>query len=254
MSSDPIRNLPSPVENAGTIAKLVTGVAAAFTAVWYPEAGIAGAVLPFIIDHYVERPRKILLEELKKGNIQDLSAEQVAPLCPMTYKFLEAAKEGECEHNLRILAAYLVGELKQKAADDPAARFSRMVRRVEGLSDIDLKVMSLIDISDSTTVRTSTDEGTERTRPFVGANFLKNSQHNKWGLTRTDIQESIQDLAGRGFLIPDGATRLSKSEEYYRGSQAFLDLMERARDHIARPDVTDDSAAAPETRPRAAAT
>lgn len=230
MSSDPINNLPSPVESAGTIAKLVTSVAFAFTAVWYPEAGIAGAVLPFIIDRYVNRPKHILLEELKKGNIQDLSAEQFAPLCPMTYKFLEAAKEGEHERNLRILAAYLVGELKQKTGDEAAAKFSRMVRCVEGLSDIDLKVMALIDIWLSTIVKPPTDEDTGRARAFVSSTGLKDSLHNKWGLTRANIQDSIQDLAGRGFLIPDGASRMSKSEELYRPSQTFFDLMDRARD------------------------
>ena len=188
MSAQSKENLPSPVENAGMVAKLVTGVATAFTAVWYPEAGILGAILPIVIDHYVERPKQLLLRMLKEGQIQDLSAEQLAPLVPMTYKFFEAAKEGEYARNLRILAAYLTGELKQKLPD-AAGNFSRMVRRVEGLSETDLKVMVLIDTSLATITKTSTDEGSEREPPFVAATALKNSPHNRWGLTRTDIEE-----------------------------------------------------------------
>ena len=42
----------------------------------------------------------------RNGNVRDLSHEQIVPFMPMAYKFFEAAKEGEYEHNLRILAAF----------------------------------------------------------------------------------------------------------------------------------------------------
>jgi hypothetical protein len=51
---------------------------------------------------------------------------------------LRGGKAGEYEHNLRILAQYLTGELKQEEPE--AAHFARMVRRVERVSRTDLKV------------------------------------------------------------------------------------------------------------------
>jgi hypothetical protein len=113
-----------------------------------------------------------------------------------------------------------------------AASFSRMVRRVEGLSQVDLKVMTLIEASLTSIVRSSTDQGSDRERPFVAASSLSGSPANKWALTRFEIQESLVDLAARGFLVPDGGTRLSKGEEYYFASRSFLDLMGRVRDGI----------------------
>jgi hypothetical protein len=37
----------------------------------------------------------LLLKALQKGDIRDLSVEQLTPFVPMAYKVLEAAKEGE---------------------------------------------------------------------------------------------------------------------------------------------------------------
>lgn len=222
--------LPVATENAADVAKLVTGVAMAFAGIFFPPAAIGAAVLPIAIDRYVNRPRDLLLKELKKGNLSDLSAEQVAPFVPMAYKFLEAAKEGEYEHNLEILAAYLSGEMKQNVPDP--ASFSRMVRRVEGLSNRDLKVLAMIETSADTYVKVAMDEPLMRERQMVTTTSLQNSPNNARNLTRSEIQESLVDLAARGFLIANAATRYGKAEEFYRSSSSFHELMDRARDRI----------------------
>jgi hypothetical protein len=226
--------LPKPVPHAADIAKLTTGLATAFASIWFPAVAIAGPILSILIDRYADRPRDLLLNELRKGHIQDLSDEQAAAFIPMTYKFLEAAKEGEYEHNLEILAAYLAGELHQAAPD--AAQFSRMVRRVEGLSPADLQVMTMIDLSLSDSSAPTLDEGARGHRPYIAAAFLEGSPHNRHHLVRIAIQESLVDLAARGFLITDGASRSSKHEEYYFPSQSFRELLGRARDRIRRDD------------------
>ena len=43
---------------------------------------------------------------------------------------------------------------------------------------------------------------------------------------------SLTDLALRGLLLADGATRMSKHEEYYFTTSSFDQLMERARAQI----------------------
>ena len=137
-------------------------------------------------------------------------------------------KEGEYEHNLRILAALLRGELEQEAPD--AANFARMGRRVEGMSLTDLKVIAMIDEI------LSRYEGEQRNRAFVSASRLEKSDQNKHNLSKKQIQEALVDLVGRGFLIADGATRTDKSEEYYFGSTALSELMDRAREQVAREE------------------
>ncbi len=112
-----------------------------------------------------------------------------------------------------------------------------MARRVEGLSSTDLKVMALIDTSLATITEFSTDEDYSGERPFVTAISIKESPQNKWHLTKIEIRESLIDLWGRGFLIPDEATRVGKSGGYYYASQAFLELMARARGCIKGNNV-----------------
>jgi hypothetical protein len=64
---------------------------------------------------------------------------------------------------------------------------------------------------------------------------LQKSEHNRHRLLLVDVQEAIIDLAARGFLRVDGATRTSKSEEYYFPTRNLSDLMTRARDQVEEP-------------------
>ena len=223
-------NLPKPTEGAENVARLATGIATAFAALAFPPAALVGPLLDFAISRFIERPTQILLDELKSGNIQILTAEQAVQFMPMTYKFLEAAKEAEYEHNLKILAAYIANELKEEVPDAPA--FARMARRLEGLTQTELKVIALIDLWLSTMSQASTDTPTEGSRPYVSATGLAKFPNNTDGLNRFDLQEALTELASRGLLKPDGATRTGKAEEYYFASQAFVDLIAHAKDTI----------------------
>jgi hypothetical protein len=59
-----LRNLSTPTKNAADIAKLTTGVAFAVAGIWFPPAAIAAAVLPIVIDRYVNKPRDLLIKAL----------------------------------------------------------------------------------------------------------------------------------------------------------------------------------------------
>jgi hypothetical protein len=225
--------LPSPTEHADIVAKWVPTIAMAFAGIWFPAASFAAAVYPLVYERFIEGPQRILLDALRRGNVQNLSAKQLVPFIPMGYKFFEAGKEGEYERNLRILAAFLAGELKQDTPD--ASNFARMVRRVENLSLTDLKVMAMVGAHLSGTPESFVDEGPrgDRRRPFVSRTLLHASPDiNRHGLTRLQIEEALVDLAARGFLIADGAARVSKSEEYYYASGHLWELMGRAREQI----------------------
>jgi hypothetical protein len=149
----------------------------------------------------------------------------------MAYRFFEAAKEGEYEYNLRILAEFLRSELNEDEPDPSG--FSRMARRLEGLSRKELQVIALINASCSTIVQASNDAPTQTERPFVSATQLLNERNNGGRFDRYTLQETLTELASRGLLVPDGASRLSKSEEYYYTSSNFMALISKAREAIA---------------------
>ena len=157
--SDMALNLPAPMAGAADVAKLTSGVAAAFSAYWFPETAFAAALaapaLSFAIDKFVERPKRILMEALKEGNIGLLTDERAAEFIPMAYRFMEAAKEGEYEHNLRIIGAYISQELQTDAPE--ASNVARLARKIEGLSKTEIRVIALVASSLSTITRAATD-------------------------------------------------------------------------------------------------
>jgi hypothetical protein len=221
-------SLPNPKPGATDVAKLATGIGIAVASIAYPPAALAAPFLNFAIDRFIKRSEKILVEGMKSGNFRDLDLEKAAEFVPMAYKFFEAAKEGEYEHNLRILAAYIASEMGEEAPDAPS--FARMARRLEGLTKTDLKVIALINssLSRATHVKTTAD------RPYVSAHQLAHSPNNSDKLNRIEIQEALTELTSRGLLMPDGASRLDKAEEYYFTSQAFTDLIARTKNTIEK--------------------
>lgn len=198
-------NLPSPGINAAVTAKLIPGISIAIAGDVFGQpaiaaaAGALGVALPIVIDHLIERGQKILLKRIEKGNFHDLSEAQTAAFFPLAWRYFESARRGEYEHILEVLAAYLVGELKQEIPEP--GNFVQVASRLEGLSTTDLKVMTLIDLSPSTISKSSTEGDETGERPLVTATSLKDSpQNKKWGLTESVIQESLVDLMGRAFF------------------------------------------------------
>lgn len=227
-----MEQLPVPLKGSGDIAKLTTGIFTAAIAVWFPPAAMAAPLMNYLIDRCIQPAQKILLDKISSGNIEVLSEQQLAEYVPMAYRFFEAAKEGEYQHNLEILASYITNELKQDLPD--AANFSRMARRLESLSKTELQVIALINSSSAVIARGDTRGSMQAPRPFVSASILVNDQNNKNNIDRFQLQESLSELASRGLLIPDGASRWSKAEEQYYVSKAFLDLVNRAKEAIEK--------------------
>jgi hypothetical protein len=212
------------------LVKLTIGVGSSFANLVFPGAGMAGPFLNFAIDRYVKRPQKLLVDEIRAQEITEPSEEMMVRFVPMAYRYFEAAKEGEYEHNLRVLASYIAKELKQEAPDPP--RVARMARRLEGLTKIELKVIALINSSMTSPTKKLLPSSTEPERPYVSAYVLEHDPNNEDNFDRWQLAEALTELASRGLLIPDGAARLDKGEEYYFASQAFIELVDRARETI----------------------
>jgi hypothetical protein len=231
-----MENLPSSKKDAADVAKLTIGVAAAITGVFRPGAGALGPIANFALEKLIRRPERILIEELKKANIDILSEEKAAAFIPMAYRFFEAAKEGEYEHNLKILAEYIKNELRMETPEP--SDVARMATRIEGLTRNELKVIALINASLSRILKASTDASSQSERPYVSANQLAKDPSNRENFDHFFLQEALTEIASRGLLIPDGAARYGKAEEYYSGSGSFIELIEKA--HCTISDIQTD--------------
>lgn len=217
--------LPAPTKNAETVARVSTGVGTAVAALFFPPAALAQPVIDRVIDWWVKRPQEILVDEMKKGGLIELSDPQMVQFVPMAYKFYEAAKQGEYEQNLRLLGALIAGECAK--AEPRASDFAQMARRLELLSIENLRVIALIDQIQSAG-QTPGPHGTK----FLAARSLARNPLNVGGLSPMTIAAALAELTGRGLLIPDGAARLDKGEEYYTPAPCFGSLLAEARTKI----------------------
>jgi hypothetical protein len=222
-----VTTLPAVPKGSVEAAKLTTGIAAAIADIFLPGASVLGPIAQFAIDKFIKGPEKILMDELRKGEIRILDEEQAAAFVPMAYKFFEAAKEGEYEHNLRILAD-LIGQKMQSATPDVPS-FGRAARRIESLELTDLKLMAIIDAIISSGSQPSIIPKIYADKVFVSATQLVTNSLNVDHLDRERIQAILSDLAGRGLLIVDGATRFDKKEEYYSPSLSFNEIVIAAK-------------------------
>ena len=224
------RNLPAPKKGASDVATLTTGIAAAVAGIFFPGAALLGPVAAFAVKKYVTRWENVLSEELKKGNIRLLTDEKAAAFVPMAYKFFEQAKEAEYEHNLKLLAEFLKGELELEQPD--SSSFARMARRIEGLSREEMKVIALISGFETKVSRASTDAPSQSERPYFSARQLAKDRNNRAGFNHFFLQEALTELYSRGLLIADGASRVGQAETNYFASSSFMELLDKARESI----------------------
>ena len=222
-----LRGMPDPKSNP--VEKIATTIGFGLLSAFIPGTGAASGLLHDYLARQKEKLQKILVEEVSKGNLRDLSDERLKPLIPMAHRLAEACKQGEYEHNLRILSAFIRGELEQDIPD--ASNFGRMARRVEGLSTTDLKLLALVHAFENE-LKSQPNRDVSRNPPFVCGSSLTNSPFNHSKLSRGAIQESLVDLAARGFLRADGASRTDKEEEYYYSTSSLRELIDRAGEHI----------------------
>jgi hypothetical protein len=212
-------------------AKLALSIAGGIAAIFIPGAGLVQPVAAYVLDKYVRRAETILIDEINRGGITQLDDERAEALIPMAYKFFEAAKEGEYEHNLRVLAELLKSEL---VADTPdVSAFARMARRLEALTLTELKVIALTQAAMASRTTAPQEGPGPPKRPWVSALTLFNDPNNRDRFDYFVIQEVLSDLAGRGLLVADGAASVSKHEEYYYASSSFQSLIDKAEGSIA---------------------
>jgi len=211
--------------NAVAVASEVTDLFLAFLTEVLPGAATISTAVKIALKRKIAKTQEILIEELKKGNFSALDSVQIEQFIPMGYRFWEAFKQGEAEHTLKILAAYLAQELGEAAPQ--AANFSRIARRLEGMTAPELETVARI--------QTFLDDPNNGlvSDTFVSATQLHAYLSRSHVVDVRQVAAHLAELSSRGFLVPDGASRVDKAEEYYYLTGAFHDLVKNARDFVA---------------------
>lgn len=227
--------LPAPVEGASDIAKFLTGVSAVALGALFPEFGAAlamGAVaIGITVDSYAKRPQEILLSQLQSGDLTVLTDEQKAAFIPMAFRFFEAARQGEYAHTLEVLAAFIKGELKQEIPNPGAV--ASIARRIEGLSHLDLQVISCIeqlrpsDTPHPSVLISSCIFSNTEVRMLYAKNFTITD-----GREFIAVINSLTELTCRNLLKYRLHVLIGGDKEDYETTRHFDELIKNARETI----------------------
>jgi hypothetical protein len=201
---------------------------------FFPGLGALPETAVLLARRRLEEAERILRVRLMRGDISVLSDEAYAELVPVAYKFFEAAKAGEYIHNLKILAKIVADQIINSRPD--AARFARHCRRLEALEVRELKM--LIDIWRFATPRADDMAKPEEGRFIACASVLFRRMPDLFS-SEVEVGASLGELAARGLIVPDGAARMGKSEEFYYPSPHIDVLVKAAEVEISSRDVAD---------------
>ncbi|MDQ0392232.1 hypothetical protein [Labrys monachus] len=222
MSDSTEHDPPSPTEGAADVAALAAGIGAAVAATWFPvTAAVAAAAFTFAIGKFVKRGERILADRLRKGEVALLSAEKHAELVPMAYRFFEAVMQGEYEHTLEVLAAFIVGEVGEESPE--AANFSRMAGRLEGISKNELRLIAHI----ASYVVPSANPRWVSVAAVKGPELVADLRDD--GI----LAEGLNELSRRGFLTPKKDVDFFAKEDGFELSAAFYELVAKAGEAVS---------------------
>lgn len=228
-------NHPVPVENAADIANFFPGIFAVAISALYPElavvAGMTQVAVNLVRDRF-QKQQAILAAELKASNLSTFTDEQQAAFVPMVFQYFEKARQGEYEHTLEVLAAFITGEMKKEMPEP--GNVARMARRIEGLSKRDLQMIALInDFSN---------------RPLPNPPFppndgsitifnLVNAFPEAATLGGALVRESLAELESRALLVVTNLQIIGGNSETFSTTEPFHDLIENAQSKFARPQA-----------------
>lgn len=128
---DAMENLPRPT----THAKDILNVTLSIVNLIFPQTSVLKEFFDIMINKRIKRGQYILIEEISKNGIDSLTKEQFDFYIPSAYRFFEQVRIGEYEHNLRILAKLISGELGVQGEEPDTGRVGRASKKTRDVAD-----------------------------------------------------------------------------------------------------------------------
>ncbi len=192
--------------------------------------------MTFIIDKSARRAQEILEAESASLDLASLSDEQQAAFAQMAFRYFEAARQGEYEHTLEVLAAFIAGEMKKE--EPKPGDVGRMARRIEGLSKRDLKIIALMnDLSN----RPPPNPPPYPSKDGISVMDVFNTFSEAKEMGIPGVWESLSELSSRSLLLMTHVSGYGTSQDLFLTTEAFRDLIENAEmkfaDHEAKSET-----------------
>lgn len=120
---------PQPTKSARNVYEISTAIVTTLV----PPLAIVKAGADVLIRNRLEAGQTLLLEEIARCGVGELSDEKWDYYVPTAYRFFEQVRLGEYEHNLSVLAKLIAGDLSTEAVDPDIGKIGRAASKLEML-------------------------------------------------------------------------------------------------------------------------
>lgn len=221
-----MNELLRPTENATDVYEVTMALAQSLI----PPLSVLKPFIDMQIRKRLEAGQQLLLAEIKSRGLAVTSEEGYAYYVPMAYRFFEQVRLGEYEHNLRVLAALIAGQMERPDADMGAV--GRAARKLEMLPLPALFALSRSERAFEIYAATDRDEyrrSLEWPHSIDEHNLVASYNEVGHDLSVWEAQELLFELASRGIMTIGARPAEIGGQTYYRNS-AYNEIVAAARD------------------------
>lgn len=215
--------LPMPTRGALGKAEIASAIVAdALAALAIPGGATASKTLERLLNRRLQQAQDELFDAISRGEYGLLSSPDYENLVPNALTYFEAARRGEYEHNLKVLAALLAGEFRVSEADPGKIR--RAARRLEAMSQEELEFLVVLK---------KVYDKKEKSEGFDGHHLCIEDRDvvdyfgREYKSPETEINSRLIDFISRGLLFI-GSNPGYIGGQYYYKTEAFNEIVAAA--------------------------
>lgn len=213
-----MKELPKPTQDAKSITNITLAVASQF----FPPLAILKEGFELLIDKRIEEGRQILVDEIIRNGINILTDKQIEHYIPSAYSFFKQVQIGEYQHNLRILARMISGEITMQEREPDATRVGRAARKLEMLPAEHLAALARCPRAFEIHKNSDKCDGYWI---YIGELELQASfKEVSMNISPIKCQEYLHELAIRGILTSGGSPQHVGGIFYYKNT-AFDEII-----------------------------
>lgn len=234
-------DLPATTKHAESVAKLATGVGSALAAIWFPPAALAQPIIDRLIERYIKKPEEILIQAVRENGINILSDSQFEHFVPMAYRFFEAAKQGDYEHNLKLLGEFISSELKEERPE--AARLLQVADCLSGMTEKELRIFAWVHkFIENPPGTISIDEKDQLLSPelkvlrdIIEPTVIASFAKNNFCVEVEELEDTLFSISNRGFIHPVPSFDMSRPDHTaYRLTHLGREILHKAKNSIRK--------------------
>ncbi len=222
-----LTEVPQPNENASDIYEVSSAIVTSLI----PPLAILKVGTDILIRRRLEQGQSLLISEINKNGLPELTNEKWDYYVPAAYRFFEQVRLGEYNHNLTILAKLIAGDLAAADSSPDIGKIGRAAAKLEMLSKEHL--FALARCERAFEIYHASEECDGHWICIGDLELMESYKEIGLELQPVKCREYLHELASRGLLTAGGRPSRVGGTFYYKNS-VFDEIISAAKSAAAQ--------------------